>query len=130
MTVNIPRLFNRSDHTTLGGKSVKIPKLTPAKFKSMVERIQTLPQIAMSVFAERHSADFIATLIAGGSLAIDEVIGLVAILAEEDPAFIEHNAGIDEMLEFVRLTAEKNDLGAALKNVRAVLAQFRGQGGQ
>jgi hypothetical protein len=127
----ISRLFNKSagtaspEYTILAGKSVKIPKLTPAKFKALLERVETLPQIIASVLTSHHSEDFVATAIVGANMAMDEAVSIVAVLADVDREVIDNDAGFDEISEFIRLTLEKNDLQRALKNFRAVLGHFR-----
>ncbi|MFF2886638.1 hypothetical protein [Paenibacillus sp. NPDC057967] len=121
----ISRFLNKSaDSVMLGDKSVKIPKLTPEKYKLLFERIETLPSIIVNVLAARHSGDFVATLIVGANLTLDEAVGIVAVLSDIDAEYISKNADLAEISEFIRLTLEKNDLQRALKNFRAVLGQF------
>ena len=121
----ISRLFNKSgsaETVNLGGKSVKIPKLTPAKYKALFDRIETLPQIIASILASRNSGQFTQTAIIGVGIALDEIIAVVAELAELDAEYIANNADLNEITTFVRLTLEKNDLHQTLKNCQAVLA--------
>ena len=127
----LSRLFNKSDYTQLGDKSVKIPKLTPEKFQQLFEAIETLPQIIVRVLSGRHSDDFVATAIIGANMAKDEAVRIVAALSELDSEYINKKASFLQISEFLRLTLEKNDLQRALKNFRAVLGLFRmtGDGG-
>lgn len=124
----ITRLFNRSngpDTAILGEKVVKVPKLTPEKYKALFDQIETLPQIIVSVLGARQSDDFLSTAIVGANMALDETVNIVAVLAEVEPEYLAKNADLSEISDFIRLTLEKNDLQRALKNFRAVLGHFQ-----
>ncbi|MCU6709357.1 hypothetical protein M6D81_11625 [Paenibacillus sp. J5C_2022] len=127
----ISRFINKSaggggaDYVQLGEKSVKVPKLTPEKYKALFERIETLPQIIVSVLSAKQSDDFVATAIVGANMALDEAVNIVAVLADVEPEYVEKHADLNEISEFIRATIEKNDLQRALKNFRAVLGHFR-----
>jgi len=122
----ITRLFNKSNDTVvLGEKSVKVPKLTPEKYKALFERIETLPSIIVNVMSARKSDDFAATAIVGAGLALDEAVNIVAVLADVDRDYVSKHADLNEISEFIRATLEKNDLQRALKNFRAVAGHFR-----
>jgi len=122
----IGKLFGQSqqDSVQLGDKSVQIPKLTPVKYKALFERIETLPAIVLRVLADRDTDDFVATILAGANLALDEMVQLVAVLADIDAEHISAHADMNEITDFIRLTLEKNDLHRTLKNFRAVLGQL------
>lgn len=123
----IGKLFGQSqqDSVQLGDKTVQIPKLTPEKYKALFERIETLPVIIMRVLANQNSDDFVATVITGASLALDEAVSLVAVLADIDEEYLSKHADLNEITDFIRLTFEKNDLQRTIKNFRAVLGQIR-----
>lgn len=122
----IGKLFGQSqqDSVQLGDKTVQIPKLTPEKYKALFERIETLPAIVLRVLADRDTDDFVATILAGANLALDEMVQLVAVLADIDAGHISTHADLNEITDFIRLTLEKNDLHRTLKNFRAVLGQL------
>ncbi|GIQ63717.1 hypothetical protein PACILC2_22850 [Paenibacillus cisolokensis] len=127
MTVNISRLFNKpaaADSVIIGGKVVAVPKLTIEKWKALFSVIDSLPQLIVSVLAKRDSSDFVTTTVVAAGLALDEAVKIVAVLADLEPEWVEKNASLDELLEFIRLTAEKNDLQRVAKNFRAVLGRF------
>ena len=126
----ISRLFNKSsDYTVLAGKSVKIPKLTPAKYKALLERVESLPAIISAIASTWREDDAVTVILAGIDRGLDEVVELVAILADVDAALLHEEADLSEISEFIRLTIEKNDLQRALKNFRAVLGHFRANPG-
>lgn len=122
----IAQLFKRSDdYTTLAGKSVKIPKLTPAKIKQILTVVDRLPKLIASVVARMGEDDAIATLLVGVDMALEEASTIVAVLAELNPEYVEENADITEIVEFIRLTAERNDVGRLVENLRAISGSFR-----
>ena len=90
-----------------------------------MSKIETIPHIIMSVLAAHDSEDFTATVVVGAGLALDEAVGIVAILADVEPDFVANHADLSEISEFIRLTVEKNDLRNVVKNFRAVLAHLQ-----
>lgn len=128
----LSRFLNRSntgdspaaEYAMLGDKSVKVPKLTPEKYKLLFERVNVLPQLIVRMLAAKHSDDFAATAIVGAGIALDEAVQLVAILADLEPEYIHQNADLAEITDFIRLTLEKNDLQRVIKNFRAVLGHL------
>lgn len=113
-----------ADVINFGGKSVEIPKLTIAKWKLLFDRIETLPSVLLNVFSARNTSDFSATLVAGLSLVLDEVVELVAVLTDLDKEWIEQNVDQNELIDFIAKTVEKNDLSAAVKKFRGVFGNL------
>lgn len=114
-----------SEYTTLAGRPVKIPKLTPAKYKALLERVEALPAIIAAIATNWNVDNAIATLLAGVERGLDEAVAIVAVLADMDAEAVEAEADLNEITDFIRLTIEKNDIQRALKNFRAVLGHFR-----
>ncbi|MBJ6364146.1 hypothetical protein ACFOQM_23270 [Paenibacillus sp. GCM10012307] len=123
----ISRLFNKSDieSVVIGDKTVPIPKLTIAKWRQLFDVVEALPQIAVTVLTTRGSEQFTTTVMAALQLAADEAIRIVSVLSGLDAEYIEQHATLNDVLEFIRLTAEKNDLELTLKNVKAALGRFK-----
>ncbi|WP_051236446.1 hypothetical protein [Paenibacillus pinihumi] len=123
----ISRLFNKSDadSVVIGDKTVPIPKLTIAKWRQLFDVVEALPQIAITMLAARGSEQFTVTVVAALQMAADEAIRIVSVLTELDAEYIEQHATLNDVLEFIRLTAEKNDLELTLKNVKAALGRFK-----
>jgi len=124
----LSRLFNKSgggnsdNSVFLGDKLVEIPKLTPAKYKLLFGRIETLPQVIARIMAARGDGTIISTALIGIDIALDEIVDVISVLADIDADYIRENAGIDEITTFIVRTLERNDLAATLKNFRAVLS--------
>ena len=127
----ISRFFNKSagsrvgtaeNSVFLGDKLVEIPKLTPAKYKLLFGRIETLPQIIARIVESRGNGDFISTALIGVDIALDEIVEVISVLTDVDAEYIRENAGIDEITTFIARTLERNDLATTLKNFRAVLS--------
>lgn len=123
----IARLFNKSaaaEYVTIGDQTVAIPKLTVEKWKALFGVIESLPQIIVSVLSSRNTSDFTATAVLGVTMAFDEAVKIVAILADLEPEYVAKEATLNDLFEFIRLTAEKNDLQRTVKNFNAVLGQL------
>ncbi|MDP5274354.1 hypothetical protein [Chengkuizengella axinellae] len=118
--------FNfKKDTVKLGNKNVEIPKLTIAKWKLLFDNIQALPQIILNILAVKDTKDFSSTLIVGTGMAIDEIVGMVAVITGLDVEYIEENADINELSTFIYKTIKKNDLQESVKNFRAVLGSMK-----
>lgn len=105
----------------LGGRAVTVPKITIQKLKVVSSRIESLPQIIIQALSKRGTDEFTPTVIVGATLVLDELVNIVAALADLESEWVEKNVGIDEMIEYIRLTAEKNDFSNIVKNFRGIL---------
>jgi len=123
----ISRLFNKSagDAMVIDGQRVAIPKLTVGKWQELMGALESLPQLIVSVLGARHSEDFTTTALIGANLAADEIVRVIAILAELEPEFVKHHMSTYEMSEFIRRTVASNDMEATVKNFRAVFGMLR-----
>ncbi|MFD2330669.1 hypothetical protein ACFSR7_15560 [Cohnella sp. GCM10020058] len=114
-----------SEQISFGGRQVKIPKLTIAKWRALFEQIETLPQIIISLLAARNTPDFTATVVAALGMTLDEVVRLTAALTELEPEWIEANVTHDELIEFLTSTAKRNNLQEAAKKFRGALEKWK-----
>jgi hypothetical protein len=110
----------------LGGRAVTVPKITIEKLKVVSSRIESLPQIIIQALSKRGTDEFTPTVIVGVTLVLDELVNIVAALADLESEWVEKNVGIDEMIEYIRLTAEKNDFSNIVKNFRGILGNSGG----
>lgn len=110
----------RDGEVTLGDQRVKIPKLTPAKWRDLFGAIERLPNLVLSVLTapadDRHAYILVAV-----DESLDEVCEVVAILTGIDKATIYDTAGLDEIVEFIAKTAQRNRLGDMAKNAQSLL---------
>lgn len=113
------------DCVYFGDTCVEIPKLTVAKWKALFEAVETLPRLLVNVLSARGTDEFVASAVVATSLALDEIVKVVAVLTGLDPKFIEENADHNEIIEFIVKTAQKNDLERAAKNFQSVLGLVR-----
>ncbi len=102
-------------------KRVEISKLTPVKWKKLFGTIDTLPGIVAQVIMSSGTDNYFATILTALDLALDEVIVVVALLADVDEDYINENVGIDEIIEYLKRTVELNRLDTAVKNVKSLL---------
>lgn len=118
--------FNKpaEEYVYLGDKRVEIPKLTVAKWKALFTAVETLPQLILSVLSAKGSPSFGATAVVAASMALDEAINIVAAITGIEAQYIEDNASLTELVDFIAKTARKNDLHEAAKKFRAVLGRF------
>ncbi|SEM81836.1 hypothetical protein [Paenibacillus sp. OV219] len=107
------------DFVMFGEKRVDIPKLTVAKWKALFGKVETLPQLLLDVIASRQTSDFTATVLVGIQMAFDEIVELVAVLTELEPAWIEENVDHNELIQFISRTVQRNNLNEAAKKFLA-----------
>lgn len=112
----------RSDTVKIGGKSVKIRKITVAQWRELFTVIETLPQVLLTIITAAP-AERLPYLVVAIEKSISDVVNVVSVLTELDADWIENNASVDELVTFFVETARVNNFGEMLKNVRGVLTQ-------
>lgn len=110
----------RPDECMMGEKVVKIPKLTVAKMKEIIRVTENLPGMIIQILLAPRE-DLHAYVVAAFDLASDEIVKVVAILADLDEKYVAEKVGINEIIEFVKRTLEYNDLSQTVKNVKSLL---------
>jgi hypothetical protein len=65
--------------------------------------------------------DFYETVFAAVEIAMDEFVSVVSVLSGFDRDFIEKEAGITEIVDYIILTAKKNNFAETVKNVKSLL---------
>lgn len=118
-------MFGRkeADYVLFGEKKVDIPKLTIEKWELLIENLETLPQMILNILASKNEDNFTAKLVIGTSIALGEVVKLVAVITGLEEDFVRKNADHNSLYDFVKKTIKKNDLNAAIKKFQAVIAQ-------
>lgn len=104
-------------HALLGEKIVSIPKLTPAMWKELMRTLDKLPMWIMQILSAPTLEDLQVYIVGTIDVAFDELVRVASVLSGLDEEYLEHKAGANEIYEFLRLTAEKNDLDKLAKNV-------------
>lgn len=117
---SIKMAFGRKDMIELGGKRVNIQKLTYVKWRELFDAIDTLPGVIVNVMLAPKES-FYETILVAFDFALDEVYRVVAILSGLDEDYLKENAGINEVAEYLVLTAKKNDFTSVIKNVKSLL---------
>ncbi|AWB45274.1 hypothetical protein DCC85_14265 [Paenibacillus sp. CAA11] len=110
----------RSDTLKIGGKPVKVGKITIAQWRELFNVINTLPQLLISILVAPQ-ADRLPTFIVAIENSLDDVVNVVSVLTGLDAEWIEQNASIDELVAFFTATARANNFGDVLKNVQSAL---------
>lgn len=128
------QLFKRSDkaETTpqepvidpsvvlLGDRPVKVRKVTIKQWRELFSVVGTLPQMLVSVMTA-PADNRISYLLAVIESAIDDVVNVVAVLTDLEPAWINENVSPDELMAYFVAVARVNDFGGLLKNVQGAL---------
>lgn len=110
----------RSDTVKIGGKSVKVGKVTITQWRELFAVVESLPQILIKV-TTAAPADRLPYFIVAIEKSLTDVVNIVSILTELDAEWIEKNAGIDELVAYFIAVAKANNFGELLKNARGVL---------
>lgn len=110
----------RSDTVKIGGKTVKVRKITIAEWRELFSVIDTLPQVILSV-ATAAPSERLPYLIVAIEKSITDVVNVVSVLTGFDAEWIEKNASVDELVEYFIATARVNNFGDLLKNARSAL---------
>lgn len=111
----------RSDTVKIGGKSVKVRKITIAQWRELFTVIESLPQLLITVTTAAPS-DRLPMLVVAIEKSLGDIVNVVSVLTEIDAEWIENNAGVDELITFFVETARVNNFGALLKNVQGALS--------
>lgn len=120
MLKSIREQFAKDSEVMLGDKVVQVEKITPKKYRSLIGVINTLPNLLIQV-SKAPRADFIPWLLNATEIGLDEIIEIVAELSGVSAAYLEDNAGIDEITEYLTRMYKHNDLSRLAKNVKSLL---------
>lgn len=113
-----------TDFVYFGEQKVEIPNLTVGKWKLVMENLESLPQLLVNVLAAKGTDDFTARLVVGTSIALEEVVTLVAVVTGLDEQFIDDHADLNSLVDFITKTVKQNDLNEAAKKFRAMFAKI------
>lgn len=120
-------LFKRSDkHKTalkIGDKTVHPRRITIALWRELIDSIQMIPQMVVTVLTAQPSerAGFFVVAIRE---SFDDIVRVTSILTGVDEEYIEQNASIDQLVAFYKATVEENNFGELLKNGQGVLSMI------
>lgn len=109
-----------ADECMLGGKRVRVAKLTPKKWKELVRTVERLPSLVEQLL-KTTSDDFYAFLVVASEIAADEVVAVVAVLSGLDEKYLEEHAGLDEIFDYFVRVYEYNNLAKLAKNIQRLL---------
>mgnify|MGYP001187777226 FL=1 len=116
-------LFSRTDSVMLGDKPAKVGKLTPAKFRKLNEVTNVIPLLAMHIFTAMKSEDPATYMLAVVNEFMSEVVKVVAVLSEIDEKYIDENASLTQITNYLVEMIKHNDFSTALKNVKSLLSK-------
>jgi hypothetical protein len=114
------RLAFNKGYVQLGDKRADVGKLTFAKYKKLDGVLNQIPGLTFTLMVTPKEQYF-ETALAAFDIAIEEAYDVVAVLAEIDADYLKENAGITEVIDYIVLTAKKNNFAETVKNVRSLL---------
>jgi hypothetical protein len=104
----------------LHDKKVEIPKLTPDRWKKLFDKVDLIPGLIVQVLLAPKD-DYYQTVVSACQLALDEVSEIVALLSDLEVEYIQKNVGLNEIIEFLARTVQKNKLDDIAKNLKSLL---------
>ncbi|WP_068616599.1 hypothetical protein [Paenibacillus tuaregi] len=117
---NLREAFLRSDTVKIGGKSVKVSKITIAQWRELLSVIHALPQLLITVMTAAPE-DRLPYFLVAIEKSLTDVVNVVSVLTELDAEWIENNAGVDELVAYFVAVAKANNFGELLKNGQSAL---------
>jgi hypothetical protein len=113
-----------NDIMYLGKKVVEVPKLTPKLFKELTRATENLPALLLKLISIQDEETFQAYFIASMEFAADELVAVTSILSGLESEYLEENAGMSEIIRFLKAVSDKNDITPLVKNLMSLLSQM------
>ncbi|MEC1714763.1 hypothetical protein [Schinkia azotoformans] len=110
----------KNNHVMLGNKKVEIPKLTRKNIKKLTSHIGSIGDFLVQLFLtpSENRATFI---VVASEMFIDEMYELVALLSEIDIDYLDENATLEQVTNYIKQAWEQNDMEKALGNAKSLL---------
>lgn len=101
-------------------KTVYPRKITVEQYLLLIDSIQTLPQLVVSVITA-NPADRMAYFVVALRESFDDIVRVTSILTGLDEDYVKANAALDELVEYYTAVVKVNNFGELLKNVQGAL---------
>lgn len=113
---------DKVEYMLLGGEKVEIVKLTPKKWKLVINSISTLPTMIVTVL--QAPKDQVAEyLFHAFEMSQGEIVEAVHKVTGLEKEFLEDQVGLDEIIEYVVRVFKKNRLDQLGKNLQSLLSK-------
>lgn len=112
--------FLKKDRVELGNRQIEVPKLSRTRLKKLTDHIGIIGDLLVKIFTAPPEGRAVY-IVAGADVAIDEIYELTALLSDLPIEYLNEHATFTQCTEFIRLTWERNDMQAALGNVRSLI---------
>lgn len=128
------KFFSRSDKNTVTFgdpadphtiKTVRVRKITIAKARDLMDSVGSLPALILSVVNAPPDERF-AYLYGTIQQSLNDMARLISTLTELDVEYVENNVSVDQMVEYISLMIEYNDINGIVKNVQRGLNVLKG----
>ncbi|QWU17395.1 hypothetical protein SAMN04487895_104219 [Paenibacillus sophorae] len=112
--------FGKKEVLKLGNRRVEVPKLTRNRLKKLTEHVGTIGDFLVKFFLTPQE-DRSVFIVAGADVTIDEIYEITSLLSDIDIEELSEQASIAECTEYLLLTWQKNDMNAALGNLKGLI---------
>jgi phosphatidylglycerophosphatase A len=114
---------NDNDFVYIGGKKVEVRKLTVKEWRQVFGALNQLPGVLFSALTYGQK-EMSALILAAVEICFDEVVSILAIASKLDKAYLEDNAALDEIVDYIEKLVAKNNLQETLKKLMTAGAKF------
>lgn len=112
------------DTLTLGMKKVRIRKVTPKEFKELIAVSGNVPNLVLQV-VNAPEDQYAAYAIAAAEAATDDFVTITSQLTGIDADYLQSEAGISEVIEYLVQMVKYNDLERMVKNLTSLLPKAK-----
>ncbi|BCA37343.1 hypothetical protein KLI54_23660 [Bacillus thuringiensis] len=112
------------DTLTLGMKKVRIRKVTPKEFKELIAVSGNVPNLIIQVI-NAPADQYAAYAIAAVEAATDDFVTITSQLTGIDVEYLQGEAGMSEIVEYLVQMVKYNDLERMVKNLISLLPKAK-----
>lgn len=113
-----------NDTLTLGTKKVRIRKVTPKEFKELIAVSGNVPNLVLQV-VNAPEDQYAAYAIAAAEAATDDFVTITSQLTGIDADYLQSEAGMSEIVEYLVQMVKYNDLERMVKNLTSLLPKAK-----
>lgn len=113
-----------ADTLTLGTKKVRIRKVTPKEFKELIAVSGNVPNLVIQVMSAPED-QYAAYAIAAVEAATDDFVTITSQLTGIDVDYLQSEAGMSEIVEYLVQMVKYNDLERMVKNLTSLLPKVK-----
>lgn len=112
------------DTLTLGTKKIRIRKVTPKEFKELIAVSGNVPNLVIQVISAPED-QYAAYAFAAVEAATDDFVTITSQLTGIDADYLQSEAGMSEIVEYLVQMVKYNDLERMVKNLISLLPKAK-----